>query len=54
MPEAFIRVIGLISGQVFLVGLKSGFVSTFVFYILVNQFLSRVKFNYMVGSSGLF
>ena len=38
--EVFIRVIGSISGLVFLVDLKSGFVSI----LFVNHFWSQVKF----------
>ena len=49
--EVLIRVIWLISGQMFQVGLKSGLVSIFFFYIIVNHFFKsdQIKFGYEVA-----
>ena len=47
----FIRVIGLISGRVFRVDLKSVFCAHIGFYIIVNPLLSLVKMGLVIKSS---
>ena len=57
--DLFIRVIGSISDHMFQVGLKSGFISTLIFCIILNSFWSQVKSGLItrsvnIGLPGLF